>query len=170
MHIDDTSRQYATASGERRITRCFLLRRSYRDENGKPRNETLANLSALPDNAIQALRLALKGATLVDAESVFDVERSMPHGNVAAAHVMAGKLGLRSLLGPPCPERDIACALIISRAVRPGSKLSTVRWWNAGDTTLAPDLGVADAATDDVYAAMDWLLARSYSPSVSGVI
>jgi hypothetical protein len=160
MHIDDTSRHYTTAGGERRTTRCLLLRRSYRDENGKPRNETLANLSALPDNAIAALRLALKGAALVDAESAFDVERSVPHGNAAAAHVMAGKLGLRSLLGPPCPERDIAYALIISRTVRPGSKLSTVRWWNARDTTLAPDLGVDNAATDDVYAAMDWLLAQ----------
>jgi hypothetical protein len=60
MHIDDTSRHYITAGGERRTTRCLLLRRSYRDENGKPRNETLANLSALPDNAIAALRLALK--------------------------------------------------------------------------------------------------------------
>jgi len=158
MHIDDTSRQYVTAGGERRITRCLLLRRSYRDENGKPRNETLANLSALPDNAIAALRLALKGATLVGAESAFEVERSVPHGNVAAGHVMAGKLGLRSLLGPPCPQRDIAYALILSRAVRPKSKLSTVRWWNSGDTTLAADLGVAGAGTDDVYEAMDWLL------------
>ena len=87
MHIDDTSRQYATAGGERHVTRCLLLRRSYRDENGKPRNETLANLSALPDNAIAALRLALKGATLVDADSVFEVERSLPHGNVGAADV-----------------------------------------------------------------------------------
>ena len=160
MHIDDTSRQYVTAGGERRVTRCLLLRRSYRDENGKPRNETLANLSDLPDGAIAALRLALKGATLVDAESAFDVERSVPHGNVAAAHVMAGKLGLRSLLGPPSQDRDIAYALILSRAVRPKSKLSTVRWWNSGDTTLAADLGVAGATTDDVYDAMDWLLAQ----------
>jgi hypothetical protein len=160
MHIDDTSRHYVTAGGERRVTRCLLLRRSYRDEKGKPRNETLANLSALPDNAIAALRLALKGATLVDAESAFEVERSVPHGNVAAAHVMAGHLGLRSLLGPPCPQRDIAYALILSRVVRPKSKLSTVRWRDAGDTTLAADLGVAGAGTDDVYEAMDWLLAQ----------
>ena len=160
MHIDDTSRHYVTAGGERRTTRCLLLRRSYRDENGKPRNETLANLSALPDNAIAALRLALKGGTLVEAGSAFEVERSVPHGNAAAAHVMAEKLGLRSLLGPPCTDRDIAYALILSRAVRPKSKLSTVRWWNAGDTTLAADLGVAGAATDDVYDAMDWLLAQ----------
>jgi hypothetical protein len=160
MHIDDTSRQYVTAGGERRVTRCLLLRRSYRDQNGKPRNETLANLSALPDNAIAGLRLALKGASLVDAESAFEVERSVPHGNVAAVHVMAEKLGLRSLLGPPSKDRDIAYALILSRAVRPKSKLSTVRWWNSGDTTLAADLGVANAATDDVYDAMDWLLGR----------
>ena len=69
----------------------------------------------------------------------------MPHGNVAAAHVTAGQLGLRSLLGPPCPRRDIAYALILSRVVRPKSKLPAVRWWNAGDTTLAPDLGMAGA-------------------------
>ena len=160
MHIDDTSRHYTTASGERRTTRCFLLRRSYRDENGKSRNETLANLSALPDTAIAALKLALKGAALVDAESAFEVERSLPHGNAAAAHLMAGELGLRALLGPACRERDIAYALIVSRAVRPGSKLSTVRWWNSGDTTLAADLGVENATTDDVYGAMDWLLAQ----------
>jgi transposase len=160
MHIDNASRQYANGSGEQRTTTCYLLRRSYRDENGKPRKETLANLSDLPENAISALRLALKGATLVDAESAFTVERSVPHGNVAAAHIMAGQLGLRSLLGPPCRERDIAYALILSRMVRPKSKLSTVRWWNGGDTTLASDLGVAGATTDDVYAAMDWLLAQ----------
>jgi transposase len=160
MHIDNASRQYLNGSGERHTTTCYLLRRSYRDENGKPRNETLANLSDLPENAISALRLALKGATLVDAESAFTVERSVPHGNAAAAHVMAGQLGLRSLLGPPCRERDIAYALILSRMVRPKSKLSTVRWWNGADTTLAPDLGIAGATTDDVYAAMDWLLAQ----------
>jgi hypothetical protein len=71
MHIDNASRQYVNGRGEQRTTTCYLLRRSYRDENGKPRNETLANLSDFPENAIAALRLALKGATLVDAESAF---------------------------------------------------------------------------------------------------
>jgi hypothetical protein len=160
MHIDNASRQYTTGSGEQRTTKCYLLRRSYRDADGKPRNETLANLSDMPENAISALRLALKGATLVDAESGFEAERSIPHGDVAAAHLMAGKLGLRSLLGPPSRERDIAYALIVTRMVRPESKLSTVRWWSTPDTTLACDLRIADASTDDIYAAMDWLLSR----------
>ncbi|MGH3304537.1 MAG: IS1634 family transposase [Streptosporangiaceae bacterium] len=160
MHIDNASRQYVTAGGERRTSRCFLLRRSYRDQDGRPRNETLANLSALPDHVIEALGRMLKGATLVEAKDAFEVERSVPHGDVAAAHVMASRLGLRALLGPACRERDIAYALIVSRAVRPAPKLSTARWWQASDTTLGTDLGVAGASTDEIYAAMDWLTSR----------
>jgi hypothetical protein len=160
MHIDNASRRYQTAGGEQRTSRCFLLRRSYRDQDGRPRNETLANLSALPDHVIDALAKMLRGATLVDPGDALEVERSVPHGDVAAAHVMASKLGLESLLGPPCAERDIAYALILPRAVRPESKLSTAGWWAAGDTTLGIDLGVAGAGTGDVYAAMDWLVSR----------
>src|SRR5260370_26746636 len=73
---------------------------------------------------------------------------------------MASQLGLAGLLGPACPERDVAYALVLSRAVRPAPKLATARWWAGGDTTLGADLGVADASTDEVYAAMDWLTAR----------
>jgi hypothetical protein len=111
MHIDSAGRQYTTVGGERRAYTCYPLRRSFRDEHGRPRKETLANLSALPDDAITALPKILKGATLVDAEETFQTERSIPHGDVAAAHVMAVKLGLRTLLGPACAERgDRLCA------------------------------------------------------------
>ena len=158
MHIDNAGRQYTTVDGERRAYPCHLLRRSFRDEQGKPRKETLANLSALPLDAIDVLRKVLKGATMVDADAAFDTERSVPHGDVAAAHVMAARLKLKQLLGPAGRERDIAYALILSRAVRPRSKLSTVQWWHDGDTTLGTDLGVADCSTDEVYAAMDWLV------------
>jgi hypothetical protein len=160
MHVDQAGRHYTTVGGERRSYPTYLLRRSFRDENGRPRKETLANLTGLPEESIEALRLTLKGRVLVDAEAAFEVERSVPHGNVAAAHVMASKLGLRKLLGPACRERDIAYALVISRAVRPESKLSTARWWADGDTTLGTDLGVADASTDEIYQAMDWLTSR----------
>jgi hypothetical protein len=158
MHIDNAGRQYTTVDGERRAYPCHLLRRSFRDEQGKPRKETLANLSALPLDAIDVLRKVLKGATMVDADAAFDTERSVPHGDVAAAHVMAARLKLKQLLGPAGREQDIAYALILSRAVRPRSKLSTVQWWHDGDTTLGADLGVADCSTDEVYAAMDWLV------------
>jgi hypothetical protein len=160
MHVDQAGRHYTTVGGERRAYPTYLLRRSFRDEHGRPRKETLANLTGLPEESIAALRATLRGRTLVDAEAAFEVERSVPHGDVAAAHVVASALGLRALLGPACRERDIAYALILSRAVRPKPKLSTARWWEAGDTTLGIDLGVADAGTDEIYAAMDWLTSR----------
>ena len=160
MHVDQAGRHYTTVGGERRAYPTYLLRRSFRDEHGRPRKETLANLTGLPEESIAALRATLKGRTLVDAEAAFEAERSVPHGDAAAAHVMAGKLGLRDLLGPACRERDIAYALIVSRVVRPRPKLSTARWWEDGDTTLGIDLGVAGAGTDEIYAAMDWLTSR----------
>jgi hypothetical protein len=134
-----------------------LLRRSFRD-GGKVRKETLANLSHLPPEAIAAVRAVLAGKTLVEADGAVEVERALPHGHAAAVYQMAGKLGLPALLGPPGPERDLACALVISRVLRPASKLSTISWWD--DVTLGADLGVAGASTDDVYAAMDWLAGR----------
>ncbi len=83
----------------------------------------------------------------------------MTCGNVVSAvESVAKTLGLPGLLGPPCRKRDIALALIVAWVCRPGSKLTTTRWW-AG-TTLAADLGVADASTDEVYGAMDWLAER----------
>jgi hypothetical protein len=160
MHVDQAGRHYTTVGGERRAYPTYLLRRSFRDEHGRPRKETLANLTGLPEESIAALRATLRGRVLVDAEDAFEVERSVPHGNVAAAHVMASKLGLKGLLGPACAERDIAYALVVSRAVRPESKLSTAGWWASGDTTLGTDFGVADAGTDEIYAAMDWLTGR----------
>lgn len=135
-----------------------LLRRSFRNAQGKPSKETLANLSALPDEAIDAIRKVLAGKTLVDAEESFTIERSLPHGHVGAVHVMASRLRFAELLGPPCPERDITYALILTRVVAPRSKLATIRWWN--DTSLGHDLGIAEVHSDAVYAALDWLGAR----------
>src|SRR6266487_7188613 len=95
MHVDQAGRHYTTVEGERRSYPTYLLRRSYRDGQGRPRKETLANLTGLPEESIAALRATLKGRVLVDAEAAFEVERSVPHGDVAAAHVMASRLGLR---------------------------------------------------------------------------
>jgi len=157
MYVESPSRTYQAKDGSTRTYRTHLLRRSFR-EDGKVKKETLANLSALPGSAIAALKASLSGSVLVDAGDMFEIERSLPHGHVAAAHVMASRLGLKRLLGPDCEQRDLAYGLIIARAVAPASKLATTRWW--ADTTLGIDLGIASASTDEVYAAMDWLLAR----------
>jgi len=157
VYVESPSRTYQARDGSTRTYHTHLLRRSYR-EAGKVKKETLANLSALPDTAIAALKASLSGSVLVDAGDMFEIERSLPHGHAAAAHVMASKLGLKNLLGPDCPERDLAYGLIIARAVAPASKLATIRWW--ADTTLGADLGIDAATTDEVYGAMDWLLSR----------
>jgi Transposase DDE domain len=155
MHVETSRSHQVLKDGTERVYQRHLLRRSYRD-GGKVRKETLANLSHLPDAAIDALRLVLAGKAVIDADAGVEVTRSLLHGDVAAVAAQARALGLPGLLGPPCRERDLAYALIISRVARPASKLSTIGWW--GDTTLGRDLGVAGASTDEVYAAMDWLV------------
>jgi hypothetical protein len=134
-----------------------LVRRTYRDGT-KVRHETLANLSKLPAEVIAAIEATLKGQALVPAGAACTITRSLPHGHVAAVAAMARRLGFPGLLGPACRSRDLVLGLIISRVIRPASKLSTLSRW--ADTTLGPDLGVAGASTDEVYAAMDWLADR----------
>jgi hypothetical protein len=154
MHVARNKRTYVAKSGERRVYESVLVRRTYR-EGGKVRHETLANLSALPAEAVTAIEATLKGERLVPAGRAVAITGSLPHGHVAAVHAMAVKLGLPALLGPAGRQRDLALALVISRVVAPGSKLSTLTWW--ADTTLGADLAVDGASTDDIYAAMDWL-------------
>ena len=154
MHVSTTRRHYIGKDGDERTYETHLLRRSVR-QGSKVRNETLANLSHLPDEIIEAIKAGLSGETLVVAGSGFDLTRSLPHGHLAAVSVMAKTLGLAELLGPSCKERDIAYALILARVVHPRPKLATTKWW--GDTTLVADLCLGGVSTDEVYAAMDWL-------------
>ena len=148
---------YVDKQGRRKDYSSAYLRRTYRT-GGKVKNETVANLSALPDHVIDLIDAGLKGQQLVPAAEAVTITRSLPHGHVAAVHAMARELGLPALLGPPGRPRDLALALIISRVVLSASKLATLTWW--ADTTLGADLGVAGTSTDDIYAAMDWLVHR----------
>src|SRR5205814_9226030 len=155
VHVVRVSKTgYVDKEGRRRDYSSAYLRRTYRD-GGKVKNETVASLSALPDHVIDLIDAGLKGRQLVPAGEAVTITRSLPHGHVAAVHAMARELGLPALLGTAGRHRDLALALVISRVTAPASKLSTLTWW--ADTTLGEDLGVADASTDDIYAAMDWL-------------
>ena len=143
--------------GEKEYT-ATLLRRSYR-QDGKVKKETLANLSHLPAEAIDAIRRVLAGESLMSADDAFEIERSLPAGHVNAALIMARRLGLAELLDPRSSrDRDLCMAMIVSRVICPGSKLSTVR--SLGQSTLASELGVEGVDEDDLYAAMDWLYER----------
>ena len=155
IHVVRVSKTgYVDKQGRRKDYSSAYLRRTYRD-GGTVKNETVANLSALPEHVIDLIDAGLKGQQLVPAAGAVTITGSLPHGHVAAMAAMAARLGLPALLGPAGPPRALALALIISRVVQPGSKLSTLTWWD--DTTLGADLGVAGAAADDIYAAMDWL-------------
>jgi hypothetical protein len=153
MHVSTTTRRV----GDREY-KATLLRRSYR-QDGKVKKETLANLSHLPADAIDALRRVLAGETLMSVEDAFTIERSLPAGHVTAALSMARRLELPKLLDrSACRERDLCMAMIVGRVICPGSKLGMVR--TLGQSTLADELGVEGADEDDLYLAMDWLLER----------
>jgi hypothetical protein len=157
MHVARTPSKYVDKVGNVHRYESVLVRRTYRDGT-KVRHETLANLSKLPAEVIAAIEATLKGQALVPAEAACTITRSLPHGHVAAVAAMARRLGFPGLLGPAGRSRDLVLGLIISRVIRPASKLSTLSRW--ADCTLGPDLGVAGASTDEVYAAMDWLADR----------
>ncbi|MHB0980577.1 MAG: IS1634 family transposase [Thermoleophilia bacterium] len=141
-----------------RVYTSYLLRRSYR-EGGRVRHENLGNLSHLPEAAILAVRRVLAGETLVAAEDRFGVERSLPHGHVAAVLGTLRSLDLERLVSrEPSRERDLAVALICQRLLAPGSKLSATRRFS--QTTLAEELSLGEVGEAELLGAMDWLLAR----------
>lgn len=141
-----------------RVYTAHLLRRSYR-EGGKVKKETLANLSHLPVEVIELIRGALRGQRYVAAEEALRVERSLPAGHVQAALAMARRLELARLLDrAPARERALCLAMIVQRVLGPGSKLAMSRAFT--HSTLGAELGVEDADEDELYEALDWLLAR----------
>jgi hypothetical protein len=150
MHIDIVPNRDARPT--------FLLRESYR-EGSRVRKRTLANLSALSTEQIEAIRAVLRGEPLRPAGDLFEIIRSLPHGHVQAVTVAMQRLGFPQLLSARAqPGRELVCAMVAARILAPHTKLATTRWWHT--TTLADDFAVADASEDDLYAAMDWLLQR----------
>ena len=141
-----------------RVYTTFLLRRSYRDQ-GKVKQQTIANLSALPPDAVAILRDVLRGKTYVPQDEGLQCVATRAHGHVAAIGAMVDRLGLDKVLDPePSTQRDLVVALITARIARPLTKLATTRWWQT--TTLVDAPAVRDACPDDIYKALDWLVPR----------
>ena len=136
----------------------ILLREGYRD-HGKVRNRTLANLSHWPAAQVDLLRRVLRGEPLAPVDQLWTVVASPHHGHVQAVRAAMRRLGFEALVAArPSRERALVVAMVAARILAPDSKLATTRWWHT--TTLPADLGVAAADEDELYAAMDWLLAR----------
>ena len=141
----------------------ILLRESYRNA-GKVKKRTLANLSKWPPHLIDGLRVLLKGGTAVSSPTeVFNIQRSLPHGHVAAVLGLLRKLGLdRLIAGSNSPARQRVLAMIVARILHPSSKLAITRHLAEATAcdSLGEVLGMETVTEHDLYAAMDWLLVR----------
>jgi hypothetical protein len=146
-----------------------LLRESYRDERGRSQKRTLANLSKLPADVIEALRALLKGGTVIGTgPGELEIERSLPHGHVAAALGMIRKIALDRLIlstsqdGAARRHGDLVVAMIVDRLIAPRSKLGFVRAVDdeTASSSLGAVLGLGAVKEREAYEALDWLLAR----------
>ena len=146
-----------------------LLRESYRDENGRTQKRTLANLSKLPGEVVAALKAILKGGTLIGASpEELQIERSLPHGHVAAALGMIRKIGLDRLILSTTRDAearrycDLVVAMMVDRLIAPRSKLGFVRAVDeeTATTSLGEVLGLGKVKDREAYEALDWLLER----------
>ena len=132
-----------------------LLRRSYR-EGAKVRNETVGNISHLPEELVELVRAGLRGEAVGVLSGAFAIERSLPAGHVQAALAMARRLELARLVDrSPSRERELVLAMVCQRVIAPASKLKTSRLLSL--STLADELGVRGADEDELYRALDWL-------------
>jgi len=136
----------------------ILVRESYR-EGGKVKKRLVANISGLPADCIAAIEARLAGHTMVPGGADFETTHTTPHGHVNAILCTMRQIGLDDMIASkPCREQSIVMGLIAERLLHGSSKLAATRQWHA--TTLAEELCLADVCANDVYAAMDWLVAR----------
>jgi hypothetical protein len=137
-----------------------LLRESYR-EDGKVRKRTLANLSCLSAEVIEGLKVLLRGGVAVpSAQEVFTVERSLPHGHVAAVLGSARGCGASTWFAQaPQDLQPLLLAMLVARAIEPASKLATHRQLcdDTASSSLGRVLGVGQCGADELYRALDWL-------------
>ena len=136
----------------------ILLPEGWR-EGKRVKKRTIANISHWPKEKVEILRKLLKNESLMAPQDTFEIIRSLPHGHIEAVLGTIRKIGLEKIIASKrCRQRDLVVAMMVERLFHPCSKLATTRLWHT--TTLAEELGVQDATEDDLYEAMDWLLAR----------
>ena len=164
MSLSDLSVHVATITKKvgDKVYRSHLLRHSFRQE-GRVLNRTVANLSMLPDAAVEALRLALRGEVLAPVAEQIELAEVRPHGHVAAVVGTMRELGFDRIFATrKSREKDLAMALVAGRVLHAGSKLSLSGLLAEGtrSSTLGQVLGVEGADENELYGAMDWLVER----------
>ncbi len=146
-----------------------LLRESYRDEQGRSQKRTLANLSKLPRDVIDALKALLRGGTVIGTgPGELAIERALPHGHVAAALGTIRKIALDRLILSTTKDVasrrhcDLIVAMIVDRLVETRSKLGFVRAVDdeTAASSLGSVLGLGKVREREAYEALDWLVER----------
>src|SRR5438874_7834421 len=131
--------------------------------------QTLANLSKLPVDLIGGLKALLKGGTVIGAgPDEIQIERSLPHGHVAAALGMIRKIALDRLILSTTKDQasrrhcDLVVAMIVDRLIAPRSKLGFVRAVDqeTAISSLGPVLRLGKGKEREAYEALDWLVER----------
>jgi transposase len=156
VHVATTRR-----SCKGKVYQTHLLRRSFR-QDGKVKHETLGNISHLPPDLIDTIRRRLRGEA-PDQGGPWEIVRSLPHGHVAAVLGMLERIGVDQLLASRSSrERAVVVAMIVSRILKPASKLATLRGLQqqTASTSLSLELGLEDLSETEIYKALDWLLER----------
>lgn len=145
---------------------CILLRESYR-VGKQVKKRTINNLSNWPAYLVEELDILLHGGTAIESlPECFEIQRSLPHGHVAAVLGTLRRLGLDKMIASQaCPERDRVIAMIVSRILEPQPKLALARCLNQETQTssLSNLLELNDLDENDLYSAMDWLFPRQES-------
>ena len=169
MYITEVVRPYANG----KMSRCVLLRESYR-HNGKVKNRTLANLTAVPADAVEAIKQVLRQPTQFHAQEppalpsahadaraavpAVVIEQGVSIGAVATVYQVAQKLGITHVLGRS-QQGKLALWQVIARVIQPGSRLASTRL--AREHAAGDLLGMTESfCEDDLYANLAWLSAR----------
>ena len=97
---------------------------------------------------------------VASAQELFTIERSLPHGHVAAVLGAARGIGIEAWFGAaPAPLQPLLLAMVVARVVSPASKLATHRMLHDDTAThsLGRVLGVGQVPPEQLYGALDWL-------------
>ena len=107
-----------------KVYRSYLLRESYR-EKGKVKHRTLANLSRLPNEHIEQLKLYFKGKGYFVPKDSIGVKDSKEYGASYALLEIARTLEMDKMIYSVKKQwREDILAMIVGRILYQGSKLS----------------------------------------------
>ena len=135
--------------------------------NGKSVKTTLANITKLPMEIIEGLRILLAGGKAVKSvKDAFTIRSNTPHGHVAAVLGIMKQLRLPELIAPKNSRfRRLVLGMIAARVIRPASKLATSAMLDVrtAASTLNEELGLKCVDEEDLYEAMDQLVKHKTS-------